>query len=203
MISIQNNFLFIHVPKTGGNSLQNVLKAYSEDDIVILAKHQDGIDRFEVRNKSYDITKHSTLSHYKSILEHELYQSLFKFATIRNPWDMMISFYFYPHRGVEEWDRNAFIALLNNVKNIRHYLCSGTQSLKIDSELDYLVKFENLDEDFRKVCENVGIPNILLPKRNQSTKKHYSTYYDSELIEIIGAEFKEEIEFGDYSFENI
>lgn len=203
MISIQNNFLFIHVPKTGGNSIQNVLKAYSEDDIVILAKHQDGIDRFEVRNKSYDMTKHSTLSHYKSILGPDLYPSLFKFATIRNPWDMMISFYFSPHRGVKEWDRNAFIALLNNVKKIRHYVCSETQSLKIDSELDYLMKFENLDEDFRKVCKNLGILDAFLPKRNQSIKKHYSKYYDVELIEIISAEFKEEIKFGDYRFENI
>ena len=41
MISIKKNFLFIHVPKTGGNSMQNILRDYSEDQIVALAKHQD------------------------------------------------------------------------------------------------------------------------------------------------------------------
>jgi len=34
MISIKHNFIFIHVPKTAGNSFQNILKNYSEDKIV-------------------------------------------------------------------------------------------------------------------------------------------------------------------------
>ncbi|MDO6562455.1 sulfotransferase family 2 domain-containing protein [Amphritea sp. 1_MG-2023] len=202
MISIQKKFLFIHVPKTGGNSIQNILKVYSEDDIVVLAKHQDGIERFEVRNKIYDIKKHSILSHYKSVLEPDTYESLFKFATIRNPWEKMISFYFSPHRGVKKWDRNNFIALLNNVAPLRHYVCEGAQSIKVDSELDYLIKFENLDEDFGIVCKNLGIPEITLPRRNQSNRRHYSKYYDSELIQLVEDRFKEEIEFGNYSFKN-
>jgi len=96
MISLKNKFLFVHVPKTGGNSIQNILRDYSEDKVVVLAKHQDGVERFEVRSDKYDITKHSTLSHYKAVLEPGVFRQLFKFATIRNPWDMMISCIFHP-----------------------------------------------------------------------------------------------------------
>ena len=107
MISIQKKFLFIHVPKTGGNSIQNILRDYSEDEIVTLAKHQDGVERFEVRNSKYAITKHSTLAHYKFVLDASTYHSLYKFATIRNPWDLLISYYFSPHRGITGIERNS------------------------------------------------------------------------------------------------
>lgn len=62
MISIQHKFLFVHIPKTGGNSVQNILRDFSEDKIVLVAPHQDGKERFEVRNDLYNIKKHSSLS---------------------------------------------------------------------------------------------------------------------------------------------
>lgn len=217
MISLQNKFLFIHVPKTGGNSIQNILHNYSEDEIVTLAKHQDRIERFEVRNSQYNITKHSTLSHYKSILDTKTYNSLFKFATIRNPWDMMISFYFSPHRSVSEWDRNNFIALVDRMPTLRNYVCemsflekalartgvkTNIANRKLGMDIDFLIRFEHLDEDFELVCKKIGIPYSHLPKRNSSTRSHYSTYYDEELKEIVRKKFKEEIVIGNYTFEN-
>jgi hypothetical protein len=62
MISLQKRFLFVHIPKTAGNSIQSVLRDYSEDQLVALRKEQDGIERFGLRNPRYKIKKHSTLS---------------------------------------------------------------------------------------------------------------------------------------------
>ena len=50
MISLQKRFLFVHIPKTAGNSIQSVLRNYSEDQLVALGKEQDGIVRFGLRN---------------------------------------------------------------------------------------------------------------------------------------------------------
>jgi hypothetical protein len=47
MISSKYRFLYVHIPKTGGNSIQHVLLPIS-DDQKELKKHQDGLDRFEV-----------------------------------------------------------------------------------------------------------------------------------------------------------
>lgn len=215
MISAQKRFLFIHVPKTGGNSIQNILRSYSEDEIVTLAKHQDGIERFEVRNRKYNITKHSTLSHYKSVLDSKTYHSLFKFATIRNPWDMMISYYFSPNRAIKEWNREDFVALVDSVPTLRHFICErsfserasekiGKKTIKqkLGKNIDFLIRFERLGADFEAVCKKLNISCSRLPKRNSSNRSHYSTYYDEELKELVRIKFNEEIIIGNYTFEN-
>lgn len=217
MISIENKFLFIHIPKTGGNSIQNILRKYSEDKIVSVSSIQDGLERFEVRNDKYDIVKHSTLSQYKKLIEPSIYKNLFKFSTIRNPWDMMVSFYFSPHRGIINWNRDEFKLLIESTSTVRDYVTIESIPEKInrkvglfkipfkkkalDYEIDFFMKFENLDNDFKKVCEILEISYNQLPHRNKSERKHYSNYYDEELIELVNKKFIEEIKLGEYTFE--
>lgn len=216
MISTQKNFLFIHVPKTGGNSIQNILSTYSDDEIVCIASHQDGKERFEVRHKSYNFTKHSALSHYKNELPDEIYTRLLKVATIRNPWDMAISFYFSPHRGLIEWNREKFKDFVATIPRLRDFIYARTFWEKIANKLrlplnpqeltrdiDFLIRFEHLQSDFDELCRKLEIPLQELPVRNASKKKHYSSYYDQELVDLVRQHFLEEIEFGSYQFEEV
>lgn len=73
---------------------------------------------------------------------------------------------------------------------------------QLGEDIDFLLRFESLDEDFKSVCKKLAIPYSCLPKRNSSTRSHYSTYYDEELKEIVNKKFKEEILIGNYTFEN-
>jgi len=107
MISLQKRFLFVHIPKTAGNSIQSVLRDYSEDQLVALRKEQDGIERFGLRNPKYKIKKHSMLSEYHDALGDEQFRDLYKFTCVRNPWDRMVSYYFTPTQNPETWDSGA------------------------------------------------------------------------------------------------
>jgi len=73
----------------------------------------------------------------------------------------------------------------------------------IDQDIDFLIRFEHLNEDFQTVCEKLGIPCTPLPQKNASKREHYSTYYDDELIELVGTKFAEEIALGSYEFETV
>ena len=221
MISIQKQFLFIHVPKTGGNSIQNILMHYSEDDVVALPQHRDehGFEQFQVKNSKHETDKHFTLSQYKNVLDKNAYRSLYKFATIRNPWDMLVSHYFSPHWGGDvEWDRTKFVTLIKKRRTLRQFISTRERSLSeralakiglsqlvkqssLVSDIDFLIRFEKLDEDFAKVCNQLGIEHVALSKRNASTRSHYSKYYDEESIELVAKRFAEEIAYGGYTFE--
>lgn len=203
MISIKKNFIFVHIPKTAGNSLQNILRDYSEDKIVCKASHQDGLERFEIESEVYGTTKHSTLADYKRQMEKNHFERAFKFTCVRNPWDRMISFYFSPHRGVTQWDRNAFIKFIHTVPSTLSYL--SLPDVEMENTLDsfnYVIKFEHLEQGFKEVCQYIGIPFKELPVRNKAPKSHYSDYYDNELIEMVGSLFKDEVVFFNYSYEN-
>lgn len=204
MISLKYGFLFIHIPKTAGNSIQNTLRNYSEEKVVSITPYQDGVERFEVRSDKYEIHKHSSLLDYREQLGRDIIDGLFKFTCVRNPWERMISFYFSPHRGKVSWDKEEFTRLINSVKPVKDFISMAevnetTPESSFDN-MDYFIAFEELEQDFNKVCLKIGIPPVKLPHRNVSKHKHYATYYDDELIELVNKRFIEEIEYFGFEF---
>jgi hypothetical protein len=227
MISINKRFLFIHVEKTGGNSIQTVLKNYSEDvfdnvhEIGKSGKRQilDGVENFEVKNPKYGTIKHSRLRDYKRVLEQDVYESLFKFSTIRNPWERMISCYFSPHRKGLPWNREEFIRVVKAAPTLSDCITLDNPLSKIlgnkirrliplsearlDRDIDFLMRYERLNDDFAQVCRKLNLPVIELPVIHKSNREHYSHYYDGELVRIVEDKFYEEIKFGEYKFEKL
>ncbi len=235
MISVKKNFLFVHMPKTGGNSLQTILRRYSEDERIV-REWQDGTNRFAIENTLYGTKKHSTLSEYKAVLPPVLYDSLFKFAVIRNPWERMVSMYFSSNQ--RDWNRETFKKLAEKTLSLRRFIVldspiqnvlkklkfrhehDGKPHLGIDLEsisrrvkfpvdsskkkltddIDYLLRFEILNKEFKLLCKQLDIPHVPLPRVNVSERKHYTQYYDEELKQLVGRKFTEEIEFGKYQF---
>jgi Sulfotransferase family len=201
MISFQKHFLFVHVPKTAGNSIQSVLRDYSEDELVALRGEQDGVERFGLRNPKYKTKKHSTLAEYREALGNEQFRSLYKFTCVRNPWDRMVSYYFTPTQKVTAWDPKKFRKVISRALSIAEYLQLDKDEGDPFGNVDYIMRFENLAGDFRIVCAALDISPPGLPQYNRSTREHYSKYYDDELRELVRERFAAEIERFGYAFE--
>jgi Sulfotransferase family len=201
MISFQKRFLFVHIPKTAGNSIQSILRHYSEDEIVALRAEQDGIERFGLRNPNYKIKKHSTLAEYRAALGEARFRDLYKFTCIRNPWDRMVSYYFGTTSLVEAWDRKEFKELILKAVSVTDYLRLDKGESDPFGNVDYVMRFENLADDFRTVSAKLGIPDAPLPRYNRSNREHYSKYYDTDLRELIRKRFAPEIDRFGYAFE--
>jgi hypothetical protein len=201
MISLQKRFLFVHIPKTAGNSIQSVLRNYSEDQLVALRKEQDGIERFGLRNPKYKIKKHSTLREYHDALGDEQFRDLYKFTCVRNPWDRMVSYYFTPTQTSETWNRQKFCGIISKAVSVANYLRLDKGEEDPFANVDYTMRFESLADDFRAVCMAIGISPPTLPQYNRSNREHYSKYYDNELRELVRTRFAPEIERFNYEFE--
>jgi len=201
MISLQKRFLFVHIPKTAGNSIQSALRVYSEDELVALRREQDGIERFGLRNPKYKVRKHSALAEYRAALGDEQFRSLYKFTCVRNPWDRMVSLYFTPTQNPGEWDRKKFWNIAASAPSAADFLRFGAGEPDPFCNVDYVMRFENLANDFRAVCAVLNIPPPKLPRLNRSSRQHYSKYYDEELRELVRERCAAEIERFGYTFE--
>jgi len=201
VISFQKQFLFIHIPKTAGNSIQSILRDYSEDQIVALRGGQDGIERFGLRNPRYKVKKHSTLADYRTALGEAEFANLYKFTCVRNPWDRMVSYYFTPRQNMDTWDRKRFRKLISKAVSVADYLRLNKDDEDPFANVDYIMRFEKLADDFRAVCAALDIQATELPQYNRSTREHYSKYYDNALRKLVRKRFAAEIERFGYTFE--
>ena len=196
MLSISHSFLFVHIPKTAGNSLQNIFAPYSDDILTTPSPWQDGVERFELKNSRYPTRKHTTLDEYYRIYPAEMFRSLVKFTVIRNTYERVISHYFSPHRGAVSWNRDKFIDFVKTiVKPVGFYISYPGQSLdEAIQNLDYILRFERLESEFQGLCLKLGICTSELPVRNKSQRGEFLSYYDSGLIELVYDHFKDEID---------
>ncbi|MGH8556875.1 MAG: sulfotransferase family 2 domain-containing protein, partial [Methylococcales bacterium] len=173
MISEQYRFIFVHIPKTAGNALQSILTNYSGDSLITRA-NKDGIHRFGVEN-ALGTTKHSTLSDYFAALGPHGFWTKRRFACIRNPWDRAVSFYFSSHRGRSVWDRNEFIQVLDEIHPMVDYLRlpNDPPALPPDINIDFLLRYERLQEDFDRLCNMLRFDKQPLAVRNPSERLSY------------------------------
>jgi len=178
-----------------------VLRDYSEDQLVALRKEQDGIERFGLRNPKYKIKKHSTLSEYRDALGDKQFRNLYKFTCVRNPWDRMVSYYFTPTQNPETWNRQKFRGIISEAASAPEYFRLDDREENPFANVNYVMRFENLADDFRTVCKAIGISPPTLPQHNCSSRKHYPNYYDEELGELVRALFAAEIGRFNYTFE--
>ena len=201
MISTRKKFIFIHIPKTGGNAIQRSLLPYADDQLSTDNPYQDGIHRFGLTNR-LGLEKHAALTAYKKALPKESFDNFYKFSCIRNPWERAISYYFSPHRGKVVWDKDRFIEIIGEMPSVSHYIkLPGSQNQAPDSDIDFLMRFEHLERDFEAVCSHLDIATPPLPKLNVSSKRHYAHYYDAALVRRIEEIFSDEISFGNYKFD--
>lgn len=177
-IRTDKKFIYIHIPRTAGNSIASI-------DFV-------------------KINGSEKISFYKQQLEYGIipgktFDDFFKFTFVRNPYDRLVSayFYFFPEKTKDDF--NNFVLNELNLKELLFqpqytFLCDENKNLLVD----FVGKFENLDADWRKICNRVGAEYQELPILKPSEHDDYTTYYNEELRQFVKEVYKDDFELFNY-----
>ena len=66
--------------------------------------------------------------------------------------------------------------------------------------VDFIGRYENLQEDFNKVLKDIGLPAMQLKHLNKFDRENYRSYYTEEDIEKVKKLYKRDIEYFGYKF---
>ena len=189
MYSAKFNLLFIHIPKTAGQSITNHF-------LSIEAIHWDERLKYHIfHNGNPELgppqTAHFTLDEYyqNDFLSDDIIDKAIKFAVVRNPWARLWSEYNFHWSHIYEWDEffnhfpdHVFDDHKTGRDALRHI---KPQNEFIDDRVEIL-RFENLKSDFEQFCIRHDLPNRGLPtKVNVSDAVNYQEVYDPKKISIV------------------
>lgn len=86
---------------------------------------------------------------------------------------------------------------------MRYYIgLDDEQPEPLGLHMDFLIHFERLSDDFKEVCDRLHIECGTIKHLNKSSRQHYSSYYDVELMDLVRDRFAEDVAFGNYSFDS-
>jgi hypothetical protein len=171
MISVKHRFIYLHVPKTGGNSISHLLRPHADDQITT-RPGQDGYDRFNIRG-AITPHKHATLSDCAARLGAQLgnYRII---ISVRDPLSRAVSFYFTPSRWMRRtpsgwqseaprWDRAAFFKLIESEMTPASAFLTLPHGRTAPS---FTLRYESLAPDAARLCTFLTLPVTDLPHVN-------------------------------------
>jgi len=213
----KKKIIFIHIPKTGGNTISHLLKNHSDDKFIKHRPYSDLRNTFEIRsNLTKD--KHQTLEEYYNILGNK-FNDYKIFTVVREPLDRILSLYYKLDLNL---DTNFFVRKVNHftfkyfksfyfgseyykfrkpkfkLEKFKKILETEKNQKSYISILDQIpdkikiVKFENLKIELKNLCKEFDI---------QYEENHFNKSPTNKYEEISTEELKKEVENSHHSID--
>jgi hypothetical protein len=212
LLSYPSGFIFIHIEKAAGSSIQNALRAYVPSKTKSHLRRRlsllGSLNRLGGLYRVVEFPEHVMAVQVKRCLPPTLYDSMFKFAFVRNPWDRLVSRYAHLLRSKDRQrhdtiSRMTFEEFLDwetqRGSASQHPYVTDNQGAQI---VDFIGYYERLNEDFARVCSRLKV-QVELPHANVSAHRDYRTYYTPETKELVAKKFQRDIELFGYNFDGL
>ncbi len=206
IISESKKLIFVHVQKTAGTSFSQLLEPYA---LIPSAGRWNKIasDMGLVKDwRKFYFRKHASLRQAEKILPAAIYQNYFKCAFVRNPWDRLVSWYSYVQSTPSHSDckpgesfNDFAMRFISKSRRAQWWMLENAQG---ELGMDFIGRFEHLNEDIAHICKMLGIPFTALPHTNKMAKQDFRTFYDDRLAAAVQNAWQTEITYFGYQFES-
>ena len=235
IISFKYKFIFIKTYKTAGSSIESYLYQFlSANDVYSHTADNNGINcwgEFDPENKLSNFFDKDTyneriskklrfyahmpawlikdrLDIYSKKLKFDIFNNFYKFAVIRNPFDLIVSDYFWRKNSnfMNEKSFDEIIQELKDNKYQTHGLLNLNKLMDIKREnilCDYIIKYENLNEELSKVFHKLKIPfngKLEIFKKRFDRDRDYQKFYNKNSRKLVEDIFFREIDMFKYKF---
>jgi chondroitin 4-sulfotransferase 11 len=196
IISNQAKCIFVHIQKTGGASVEQLLRA-----------NDAGIEQNSLEGR-----RHISAVELRARVAPEIWGAYFKFAFVRNPWDRLVSWY---HMCVQTPTANRFaLYIKDNAPTFDDFLkktTTGMAERTTRNQLDYVTddqgeiivdfigRYEQLEDEFSRIKKRLSL-DAELPHVNKSAHDDYRKYYTDETRDIVSKRFEKDIRHFGYAF---
>ena len=211
---------FIHVPKTGGNSLL-VDSVAVLGSVKVATEGPNFVSYCVVERPDLALTyigHNCRVNNYMTIaLYKKQHPDCFAFAVARNPYDRLVSaFHYLTKGGMNKWDRlegiyylgasrgdfrrfvlNAFegperpkIFRQMHLRPQVDWLCDETGRVMVDC----LGRFESIHSVYEELGHRTGVPLPAPSHVNKSQHARYDAYYDETLRSLVARAYQADFE---------
>lgn len=208
IISHKHRFIFFAVPKTATHAVRQALSPHLDKDDwqqqVLFGKDQLPIPALAAKEHGH-LSVREVLPH----LSADVWQSYFKFAFVRNPFDRFVSTCFFLFRkdpGFAQAATSNMKRALQRPRFRQRILVQPQSSLLTgvdgDLRMDFVGRFEELQTSYDQVCQHIGITTVSLEKKNVSEHEQYADYYDEQLNQMVSDFYRDDLVNFGYQFDS-
>lgn len=205
IVSNLHKFIFVAIPKTGTHSVRRALREHMGPEDIEQVRLFEA-KAFPIPELARLIHGHLSLQQVQPFLSPEDFQSFFKFAFVRNPFDRFVSFCSFMTRAEGHFDKAPQVVMRHFLANPMqdHILFQPQYSFVTDpaGELmtDYVGRVEQMQQSYDEICSRIGIPTATLEKVNTSRREDYRRYYDPALIDGVAKLYARDLQLFGYEF---
>ena len=189
-INKEEKYIFIHIGKCGGKTIEKVFFSNRPGGTDV-ACYRDWKDKLGKNISSYTI-----------------------FSIVRNPWDRVVSAFTrntLPDRKQRSFAERGFkdvvfakeFPLFASKEHPVHTAVDFLKNNNGDIIIDYIGRFEEFEKSFNeinKLLDKTEKIEHINPSYQDRIHSRYRDYYDDETKEFVEENFKEDIEYFNYSF---
>lgn len=214
MVNHQYKFVFIHIPKTAGTSMGTALyKACGVEGVYGgLDIHHDDLTEEILRDYFVFTVVRNPWDRMYSQYKYRKFLHILPFEKAVYNLDDYFTVHYskIPTRPVIPVNKISRAHMFDEFVHLPSQLefLKGKYNDAINKVpyIDYYARFENLDEDWKVICEKIGIEHVPFPHKNKSRDEQtafhtdYRSVYSKETEEFIRKKYIDDVEVFKYEF---